>query len=229
METLVRGRRIDLPECAALRQEDTQDHRAAGAAVRVVDAEPAGKLEGTDLAVVRRECPFARDGDPPRTVGHEDPAEQGAGIQRLRDPAFGQGGVEQPPLRVPEPQRVDIHKGKGRGFPFVEGRLAVEAGIEEAAHGLEALVRFLDAVAHVGRGFPEPALDVPVHHIGDELRGGMTATRTKASTSLATSDIFNPRKYFITRPEQRILLRITGGRRLPHVVWPSIAQPLGGV
>lgn len=30
---------------------------------------------------------------------------------------------------------------------------------------------------------------------------GMTATRTKASTSLATSDIFNPRKYFITRPE----------------------------
>ena len=58
---------------------------------------------------------------------------------------------------------------------------------------------------------------------------GMTATRTKASTSLATSDIFNPRKYFITRPEQRILLRITGGRRLPHVVWPSIAQPLGGV
>ena len=56
---------------------------------------------------------------------------------------------------------------------------------------------------------------------------GMTATRTKAS--LATSDIFNPRKYFITRPEQRILLRITGGRRLPHVVWPSIAQPLGGV
>ena len=58
---------------------------------------------------------------------------------------------------------------------------------------------------------------------------GMTATRTKASTSLATSDIFNPRKYFITRPEQRILLRITGGRRLPHVVRPSIAQPLGGV
>ena len=109
----------------------------------------------------------------PRTVGHEDPAEQGAGIQRLRDPAFGQGGVEQPPLRVPEPQRVDIHKGKGRGFPFVEGRLAFEAGIEEAAHGLEALVRFLDAVAHVGRGFPEPALDVPVHHIGDELRGDL--------------------------------------------------------